>query len=85
MPLPRTASRGDQVENAAFAAEKGWSLVLAEDAMDANSLQAELARLAELAPAIRQRLAAFATRDSAALIVAELERAAGIRGPAASA
>ena len=85
VPLPRTASRGDQVENAAFAAEKGWSLVLAEDAMDANSLQAELARLAELAPTIRQRLAAFATRDSAALIVAELERAAGIRGPAASA
>lgn len=86
VPLPRTASRGDQIENAAFAAGNGWSLVLPEDALSADTLLAELARLDEEAGAIRCRLETFATQDSAALIVAELERAAGASaGPAAGA
>lgn len=78
VPLPRTASRGDQIENAAFAAGKGWSQVLAEEALCAETLLAELARLADQAAAVRRRLRTFATRDSVALIVRELERAAGI-------
>lgn len=78
VPLPRTASRGDQIENAAFAAGNGWSLVLPEEALCAGALVAELARLADQAAAIRRRLTGFATRNSVALIVAELERAAGI-------
>lgn len=78
VPLPRIASRGDQIENAAFAASSGWSLVLPEEALCAKSLLAALAKLADEAKAIRRRLAGFATRDSVALIVAELERAAGI-------
>ncbi len=78
VPLPRTASRGDQIENAAFAAGKGWSQVLAEEALCAETLLAELARLADQAAAVRRRLGAFASRDSAGLIVRELERAAGI-------
>ena len=80
VPLPRTASRGDQIENAAFAAGNGWSLVLPEEALCAKALVAALAKLADEAKAIRRRLAGFATRDSVALIVAELERAAGIAG-----
>ena len=80
VPLPRTASRGDQIENAAFAASNGWSLVLTEEALCAKALVAALAKLADEAKAIRRRLAGFATRDSVALIVAELERAAGIAG-----
>lgn len=78
VPLPRTASRGDQIENAAFAAERGWSLVVAEDELNATTLVAEVAKLRDLAPEIRQRLSTFAQQDSAALIVRELERAAGL-------
>ena len=82
VPLPRTASRGDQIENAAFAAERGWSLVVAEDELNATTLVAEVAKLRDLAPTIRQRLSTFAQQDSAALIVRELERAAGLPTPA---
>ena len=82
VPLPRTASRGDQIENAAFAAQRGWSVVVAEDELTATTLVAELAKLRDLAPTIRQRLQAFAQHDSVALIVGELERAAGLPGQA---
>lgn len=78
VPLPRTASRGDQIENAAFAASRGWSLVVAEDELNATTLVAEVAKLRDLAPAIRTRLRTLAQHDSAALIVAQLERAAGL-------
>lgn len=82
VPLPRTASRGDQIENAAFSAQRGWSVVVAEDELNATTLVAELAKLRDLAPTIRQRLRAFAQHDSVALIVRELERAAGLPGRA---
>ena len=76
VPLPKTASRGDQLENAAFAEAQGWSLVIEERALDASTLLRGLAKLARSAPAIRRRLATFGTRDSARLIVDELERVA---------
>lgn len=79
VPLPRTASRGDQIENAAFAASKGWSLVIADDELDAAGLQAGIAKLADQSAAIKERLAAFRERDSTALIIAELERAVALR------
>ena len=78
VPLPKTASRGDQIENAAFAATNGWSLVISEDELDAATLQAGIAKLAHLAPDIRQRLGRFRARDSTTLILAELERAAAL-------
>ena len=77
VPLPKTASRGDQIDNAAYAEERGYSLVVAEHELDSETLVAAVAKLAALAPAIRERLADFPTRDSTALIVAELENAAG--------
>ena len=76
VPLPRTASRGDQLENAAFAATQGWSLVIEEHELNSTTLAAAVAKLADLSPDIRQRLGMFAMRDSVRLIVAELERAA---------
>ena len=77
VPLPKTASRGDQIDNAAYAEERGYSLVVPEHELNSETLTAAVAKLAALAPAIRERLAGFETRDSAALIVAELEHAAG--------
>ena len=77
VPLPKTASRGDQVDNAAYAERRGYSLVMPEHELNSETLVAAVAKLAALAPAIRERLAGFQVRDSTALIVAELERAAG--------
>lgn len=77
VPLPETASRGDQVDNAAYAEGCGYSLVMPEHELNSETLVAAVAKLAALAPAIRERLAGFQARDSTALIVAELERAVG--------
>ena len=77
VPLPRSASRGDQIDNAAYAEERGYSLVLPEDELDSETLVAALSKLAALAPTIQERLAGFQPEDSTALIVAEIERAAG--------
>jgi len=40
VPLPRSASRGDQISNAAYAVEHGWSRVIAEEDLDAVRLDA---------------------------------------------
>ena len=38
VPLPKAASRGDQIENAAYAEQAGYSLVVPEEDLDANRL-----------------------------------------------
>ena len=76
VPLPRSVSRGDQIENAAHAEAKGWSLVLPEHKLDPASLITGVAELASRSGEIRQRLQAVDARDSVALIVDELVRAA---------
>lgn len=76
VPLPMSASRGDQIENAAYAEAEGWSLVLPEHKLDAATLTSGVAELASRSGDIRQRLQAFNARDSVALIVDELVRAA---------
>ena len=85
VPLPKSASRGDQLENAAFAAAQEWSLVIEEHELNSTTLVASVAKLADLSPAIRERLKTFATRDSTGLIIAELERAVAMRGGTATA
>lgn len=76
VPLPKEASRGDQIENANFAKARGWSRVIDERALTAVTLVDGVAMLAAQAARIRERLATFQARDSVALIVHELERAA---------
>ena len=77
VPLPTTASRGDQIENAAYAEAQGWSMVIPEHELNSQTLAEGVAKLAALAPDIARRLETFRTRDSVAIIVRELERAAG--------
>ena len=79
VPLPRSASRGDQIENAEYARERGLSLVVAQEQLTPASLLKGVTCIAESLPMWRQRLAGFAQRDSVGLIVAELERAAATR------
>ena len=75
VPLPRTASRGDQIENAAYAQSQGWSMVLSEDVLNSETLVAGVAKLAALSGEFRQRMQAFRRHDSTSLIVEELSKA----------
>jgi UDP-N-acetylglucosamine--N-acetylmuramyl-(pentapeptide) pyrophosphoryl-undecaprenol N-acetylglucosamine transferase len=53
VPLTRQASRGDQLANAAYAVERGWSRVLQEEALDPARLgQAVVALYAERAAVV---------------------------------
>ena len=79
VPLPRSASRGDQIENAEYARKRGLSLVIAQEKLTPASLVDGVACLAEALPTWRERLAGFGRHDSAQRIVAELERAAASR------
>jgi UDP-N-acetylglucosamine--N-acetylmuramyl-(pentapeptide) pyrophosphoryl-undecaprenol N-acetylglucosamine transferase len=74
VPLSRAASRGDQIENAIYAAGLGYSRVLDEEALTGRSLVAEIAALSAELNQVRERLASFALLDSVALISAELDR-----------
>ena len=76
VPLPTTASRGDQIENAAYAAERGYSTVLAEADLTPETLVATARDVLGTLEAWRTRLAEFRAPDATALIVAELEAAA---------
>jgi UDP-N-acetylglucosamine--N-acetylmuramyl-(pentapeptide) pyrophosphoryl-undecaprenol N-acetylglucosamine transferase len=65
VPLPLTASRGDQILNArAFAAE-GYSRVLAEEDIGPGRLEQELALLEAQAGAYREAMRASSVRDGA--------------------
>jgi UDP-N-acetylglucosamine--N-acetylmuramyl-(pentapeptide) pyrophosphoryl-undecaprenol N-acetylglucosamine transferase len=68
IPLSRKASRGDQIENAAWAAEKGYSRVLSEDELTVRSLLTEVGALADDLDAAHRRLADFDRPDTLALL-----------------
>lgn len=81
VPLPATASRGDQIENAAHAQRSGYSLVIQDADLDAAGLVAAARALNRDRDVWQDALAGFRPPDSAALIVAELMAAAGIAPP----
>ncbi|MEQ8859253.1 MAG: undecaprenyldiphospho-muramoylpentapeptide beta-N-acetylglucosaminyltransferase [Pseudomonadales bacterium] len=76
IPLSARVSRGDQVENAEYARTRGYSRVLAEDLLTAETLVAAIDAALAGIDAQRQRLAAFQPGDAAAAIWRELEAAA---------
>ena len=73
VPLTRAASRGDQLENARYAAARGWSRVVAEDA-GVRALVAAVEEVWREREAVRARLAAAGLADGTAAIRAVLER-----------
>ena len=79
VPLPASASRGDQIENAAFAESHGYSMVLAEADLTSGLLVDRVTALHNDAPSWRGRLQEFQAPDSIGLIVAELEAALKVR------
>ena len=74
VPLPRAASRGDQIENAAWAAGEGFSRVIQEEALTPETLQAAVAEC--LSAGESGRIARFSPPDSVRLIVEAVQEAA---------
>lgn len=76
IPLSRKASRGDQIENAAWAEAEGYSHVLAEEALSPERLLATVDEILAETEAESGKIAGFQPPDSVGLIVATIKRAA---------
>lgn len=74
IPLPLAQSRGDQIENAELAETNGWSLVLPQDECNQASLIAKISLITENLTQWQAKLQTFEVKDSASLIVAELDQ-----------
>lgn len=77
IPLSRAVSRGDQIENAAWAEAQGYSRVLPEADLNARSLVLAVDEIFAELTAGSGKIAAFSAPDSVALIVETIRRAAG--------
>lgn len=76
VPLPLATSRGDQIENADYAEERGWSLVVPQEKLTQDSLLAALELLGSDLGSRKEKMENFPIRDSLTLIVNELDRVA---------
>jgi len=74
VPLTRAASRGDQIDNARYAAEHGWSCVVEEESATPSGLVAAVEATWRTRDEIRARLASAGLADGTAAICAVLER-----------
>lgn len=72
VPLPKVASRGDQLENAAYAEGQGWSLVIQEEDLTPAVLRAGLDRLVDEAETWSENLDQFTSPDATRAIVREI-------------
>jgi len=77
IPLPAAASRGDQLENADYARQQGYSLVIPESRLNETTLVAGIDELLQHRLQYEQRLAAFARVDATELLTTELLVLAG--------
>ena len=74
IPLPLAASRGDQIENAAFAERSGYSRVIPEQALNDEALIAAIQAQLAQAQDWRRRLAGFQAPPAVDRIVAAIVR-----------
>ncbi len=74
VPLPRSASRGDQISNAAYAQSHGWSRVVAEADLDAARLDAEVRTIYADRLRIARVLEGAQLGDGTGAVAAVLER-----------
>ena len=75
VPLPALASRGDQIQNAAYAESAGFSMVVAEADLTPELLVERVIALHRDSFSWRERLDAFRAPDSVRLILAERDSA----------
>jgi UDP-N-acetylglucosamine--N-acetylmuramyl-(pentapeptide) pyrophosphoryl-undecaprenol N-acetylglucosamine transferase len=76
VPLSRKASRGDQIENAEYARGLGYSRVLQEEDLSGAALVGAVREAWAARVELESALARFEAPDAAAVLLAELERAA---------
>lgn len=72
VPLGRGASRGDQLENSAWATAQGYALTVQEADLGEDGLDQALAALDAQAPALAEALARFEVPDALAELMALL-------------
>ena len=72
VPLGRGASRGDQLENSAWAAAQGYALTVQEADLEEEGLDKALAALDAQAPELAEALARFEVPDALAEVMALL-------------
>lgn len=68
IPLPKTASRGDQIENAEYAKQEGYSTVLNDEDLTANMLKKTIDQCWSERDKIHAHLAKFTLPDSLGII-----------------
>ncbi len=76
VPLSRRASRGDQIENAAYARGLGFSRVIDEEALSVDALVSGVESLLDEREAVREALRRFEVPDSVRLLCTEILAAA---------
>lgn len=72
VPLGRGASRGDQLENSAWATAQDYALTVNEAALEGEGLDQALAALDALAPTLAEALGRFEVPDALAEVMALL-------------
>ena len=81
VPLTKKASRGDQIENAAYAEQAGYSLVVAEGDLDARRLTEAVRGLLAERDQWAGRLAEFQAPPAATILADVIGRLGGCAAP----
>ena len=79
VPLPALASRGDQIENAQFAADAGFSRVIRQEQLTAGALLRAVQAMLEERQAWAERVAGFAAPPAVEMLCAVLKQAGSRR------
>ena len=74
VPLPKDASRGDQLENARKFCELGYSRYVEESLLTDDIFFREIKNLMENKAAVEERIANFKVPDSVSMIVKEIKK-----------
>ncbi len=74
VPLPAGGSRGDQIANAEYARQQGWSEVVEESQLNNDTLLTTLERLSSNRERYQQAMSRVAIQDAAQRLVDEIRR-----------
>jgi len=73
IPLGLSSSRGDQILNARYAKEKGWSAVITEESLTSETFLQELLLLKENSNLYLENLSEFEPKEAVERIITEIE------------
>ena len=73
VPLGLSSSRGDQILNARYAKEKGWSSVITEESLTSETFLQELLSLYENSSVYLENLSRFEPKEVVERIITEIE------------